>query len=98
MAPARSIRALVVAAIERVPHLALQSLLDDQPGASSTRSERPAGDASRPSIRAERASRVRIEAGILVPMRCSFGLGPALPSPVSSSTQRMHPTRKSQHP
>ena len=32
MALARSIPALVVAAIERVPHLALQGLLDDQPG------------------------------------------------------------------
>jgi hypothetical protein len=29
---ARSLPALVVAALERIPHLAFQGLLDDQPG------------------------------------------------------------------
>src|SRR5687768_11292519 len=98
MALAWSIPALVVAAIERVPHLALQGLLDDQPGRqldqlrAARRRREPSFNQRREGFTGAHRGRYPRPHGVLL------WLGPALPSPVSSSTQRMHPTPNSQQP
>jgi hypothetical protein len=96
MALARSLPALVVAAIERIPHLAFQGLLDDQPGRqldqlrAAGRRGKPPFDQRLEGFTGAHRCRYPLRHGVLL------GLGPALPSPFSSTTQRMHPTPISQ--
>src|SRR5688500_2646961 len=98
MALARGLPALVVAAIERVPHLALQCLLDDQPGRqldqlrAAGRGREPSFNQSREGFTGPHRGRYPRPHGVLL----WAWAGSA--EPVSSSTQRMHPTPNSQQP
>jgi hypothetical protein len=80
MALTRLSAVLVVAAVESVPDLALQRLLDDEPGRQLDQL-RAVRRRCQPALdQAERTSRVRIDAGILFSMDAPWAwAGPAEP-------------------
>jgi hypothetical protein len=87
---------LVVAAVERVPHLALQRLLDDQPGRQRDQLRAPRGRRQAPFDQGRKGFTGAHRGGYPPRHGVLLGLGPAPPSPFASSTQRMHPTPNSQ--
>src|SRR5512147_87043 len=93
MAPTRLSAVLVVAAIERVPHLTLQRLFHDQPGRrlhqlrTTRRRSQPSFDQSRKSFTGMHRCRYPLGHGVLLE------LGPAPPSPLSNPPKGCTPTQ-----